>query len=67
MGADWDDAWTMSNTLLALTAEEAERLVREIHDLVDGWRRAKPGPLDDGLERVLVQWQVLPQVPVPRR
>ena len=28
-------------------------------------RRAEPGPLDDGLERVIVQWQVLPQVPEP--
>ncbi len=65
MGADWDDAWTMSDSMLALAPAEADHLLHEIHELVARYRRAEPGPLDEGLERVVVQWQVLPQVPDP--
>ena len=65
MGADWDDAWTYSDTMLALTPDEAQRLMHEVTDLVRKYRTAEPGALEAPDARVAVQWQVLPQVPKP--
>jgi DNA-binding transcriptional ArsR family regulator len=65
MGAAWDDAWTMSDNQLALTAEESKELTGEINALLARYRDAEPGRVVPGTARVAVQWQVLPQVPEP--
>jgi DNA-binding MarR family transcriptional regulator len=58
---EWDEASTLSDTVLRLTAAEAAELVRELQRLVERYRVDNAEvPAPDGAERVVVQYQVLP-------
>lgn len=61
LGRDWASAWTIGDYALALTPESAKELIAEIEALLERFPRAVPGAQADGLERVVVQYQVLPQ------
>ncbi len=63
MGAEWDDAWTLSDTMLALTPEQGRQVVAALTEVLGRFPAAEPGPPPSGRQRVAVQFQVLPQVP----
>ena len=60
---EWDDAGTMSDWVLRLTAEESAALVRDLEDVVNRYRVDRPDvAAPAAAERVLAQVQVLPFV-----
>ncbi len=63
MGPDWDDAWTLSDTMLALTPQQGRQVVEALTDVLSRFPAAEPGRPPSGRQRVAVQFQVLPQVP----
>lgn len=60
--ADWRDAGTLSDTVLRLTPAETQRLLRDIDDVLNRYRRADAAAADAPADarRVAVQWQVFP-------
>ena len=57
----WDMASTLSDTLLRLTAGEAEQLRRELYEVVGRYREDRPGAeAPEGAERVVLQIQLMP-------
>ncbi len=63
--AAWDEGWTISDRYLRLTPAEAERLRRELAEVVARYREDEPGGTERapaGAERVIVQVQLLPRV-----
>lgn len=65
MGKAWTQSWTISDVALALTPAEAQRLLAEIEVLLSAYPQAEPGRPAGDRERVVVQYQVLPQAPPP--
>ena len=62
---EWDEGWTMSDRLLRLTPEEANRLRFELAEVVARYREEDPESDDDGpegSERVVLQVQILPRL-----
>ena len=67
LGEGWSQAFTMSDYALRLTREEAAGLVAALEALAVRHRQDDPErrtEAPDGSERVLLQFQVLPQLPV---
>jgi DNA-binding transcriptional ArsR family regulator len=63
--SEWDEGWTMSDRLLRLTPEEANRLRFELAEVVARYREEDPESDDDGpegSERVVLQVQILPRL-----
>lgn len=61
--AEWQDASTMSDSLLALTTQESARLIAEIDAVVARYRRHDAPDVPAGARRVSMQWQVFPWAP----
>jgi predicted ArsR family transcriptional regulator len=60
---EWQPAATLSDQMLLLTPDEAVDLQHRIEELVESRRRNVPGVAGpEGARRVVVQWQVLPQL-----
>lgn len=72
---EWKAAWTMSDTRLQLSPEQASELKAEMFGLLAKYRRTEPGVAGpEGTAPTVVQWYVLPepgyapdQGPVPHR
>lgn len=62
MGPEWEHGSTLSDSLLWLTAEESTRLGRELDALMARYTR-DPEASRAGRNRVVVQYQVMPQPP----
>ncbi|MQA05339.1 MAG: helix-turn-helix domain-containing protein [Streptosporangiales bacterium] len=57
---EWQDASTMSDSMLRLTPAEAEQLHHEMKQLVDRYRNASSGERPEGARLVAAQFQVFP-------
>jgi DNA-binding transcriptional ArsR family regulator len=61
LGPDWDDAATLSNFRLRLTAAETTALLADLNAVVAGYRKDEiAADAPDGAERVDVQLQIMP-------
>lgn len=58
---DWQRAATMSDALLALTADEAAELQDELAALLERYRSASAGPVPPGTRRVAALIAVMPE------
>ena len=57
---EWDLGMTLSDTMLALTPEEAQRLLADVDAVLARYRQADPGPTPEGTRRVSFLWAALP-------
>lgn len=57
---EWQDASTMSDTMLRLTPSEAEQLQLEMKELVDKYRAASSAERPAGARLIAAQYQVFP-------
>ena len=62
LGPEWTHAGNISDKLLWLTPAETEQLSHELDDLAQRYSR-DPGASKEGRQRVVLQYQVLPQIP----
>jgi DNA-binding transcriptional ArsR family regulator len=58
-GADWADAFTLSDWRLRVTVEQAKRLHQEINVLLNGYRDL---PEEPGTKQLITQVQIFPMV-----
>lgn len=61
MSPEWTDASSMSDSMLRLTADESKRLLDELKQVVDKYRRAPDADAPEGARIVAAQFQVFPQ------
>src|SRR5262249_36931137 len=60
LGGEWEDALTLSDHVLALTADQSRELIRGITELLTSLPRASGETRAESSRRVVVQLQVLP-------